>query len=490
MVHQYKLNSYNIIIDTASGSVHSTDGVAYDIIALYSSVLDKTAPTDAEKSLIVSEILRKYPSDPEVTESEILECIEDVRTLVEERKLFSEDRYESLAYSYKNNSNVVKALCLHVAHTCNLNCSYCFASQGKYHGERALMSYEVGKRAFDFLIENSGTRRNLEVDFFGGEPLMNLDVVKRLVKYARSVEKEHGKNFRFTLTTNGLLLDDETIDFLNEEMSNVVLSLDGRPEVHDHFRVDYAGRGSYERIVPLFKKLVEKRAAYEGKTYYLRGTFTHANTDFTEDIFHMADLGFTELSMEPVVCPPDDPYALTDDDLPVLFRQYEILAEEMLKRKKEGRPFTFYHYMLDLKNGPCIYKRITGCGSGTEYMAVTPTGDLYPCHQFVGEPEYLLGNVFDGVNNTAVQDKFRSCNAYARPECRDCWARLYCSGGCAANSYHATGSVNGIYEYGCELFKKRIECAVMMQVAGYGNGVGVSDSAESCEGCSDCTDCE
>ena len=490
MVHQYKLNSYNIIIDTASGSVHSTDEVAYDIIALYSSVSDKTAPTDAEKSLIVSEILKKYPSDPDINEAEILECIEDVRALVEERKLFSEDKYEALAYSYKNNSNVVKALCLHVAHTCNLNCSYCFASQGKYHGERALMSYEVGKRAFDFLIENSGTRRNLEVDFFGGEPLMNLDVVKRLVKYARSVEKEHGKNFRFTLTTNGLLLDDETIDFLNEEMSNVVLSLDGRPEVHDRFRVDYAGRGSYERIVPLFKKLVEKRKAYEGKTYYLRGTFTHANTDFTEDIFHMADLGFTELSMEPVVCPPDDPYALTKEDLPVLFRQYEILAEEMLKRKKEGRPFTFYHYMLDLKNGPCIYKRITGCGSGTEYMAVTPTGDLYPCHQFVGEPEYLLGNVFDGVKNTAVQDKFRSCNAYARPECRDCWARLYCSGGCAANSYHATGSVNGIYEYGCELFKKRIECAVMLQVAGYGSGAGVSDSSESCEGCSDCADCE
>ncbi|MBE6534775.1 MAG: thioether cross-link-forming SCIFF peptide maturase, partial [Ruminococcaceae bacterium] len=304
--------------------------------------------------------------------------------------------------------------------------------------------------------------RNLEVDFFGGEPLMNWDVVKQLVAYARSVEKEHNKNFRFTLTTNGMLIDDEVIDFLNKEMSNVVLSLDGRREVHDLFRKDYAGNGSYDKIIPKFKKLVEAR---EGKNYYMRGTFTHNNVDFTNDIFHMADLGFTELSMEPVVCPPSDPCALTDEDMPKIFEQYEILAKEMLKRKKEGRPFTFYHYMLDLKNGPCIYKRITGCGSGTEYMAVTPWGELFPCHQFVGDPKYSLGNIYDGITNTEIQDGFRSCNAYARTECADCWARLYCSGGCAANSYHATGSINGVYKYGCELFKKRIECAVMMQVA-------------------------
>ena len=324
------------------------------------------------------------------------------------------------------------------------------------------MSFEVGKRAFDFLIENSGTRRNLEVDFFGGEPLMNWDVVKQLVAYARSIEKQHNKNFRFTLTTNGLLIDDEVIDFLNKEMSNVVLSLDGRREVHDLFRKDYAGNGSYDKIVPKFKRLVDARG---GKDYYVRGTFTHNNVDFTNDILHMADLGFTELSMEPVVCAPSDPCALTEEDMPKIFEQYEILAKEMLKRKKEGRPFTFYHYMLDLKNGPCIYKRITGCGSGTEYMAVTPWGELFPCHQFVGDPKYSLGNIYDGITNTAIQDEFRSCNAYARPECADCWARLYCSGGCAANAYHATGSINGVYKYGCELFKKRIECAVMMQVA-------------------------
>ena len=450
MVHQYKLNGYNIILDTASGSVHAVDEVAYDIIEMY-----KTS-SEAE---IISAITAKYA---DVTKDDVLECIDDVKALEDAGKLYSKDEYEELACNYKNNSKVIKALCLHVAHTCNLNCSYCFASQGKYQGDRAIMSYEVGKRAFDFLIENSGSRRNLEVDFFGGEPLMNWDVVKKLVAYARSIEKEHNKNFRFTLTTNGLLIDDEVIDFLNKEMSNVVLSLDGRRDVHDLFRKDYAGNGSYDKIVPKFKKLVEAR---QGKDYYVRGTFTHNNVDFTNDIFHMADLGFTELSMEPVVCAPTDPCALTPEDMPKIFEQYEILAKEMLKRKKEGRPFTFYHYMLDLKNGPCIYKRITGCGSGTEYMAVTPWGELFPCHQFVGDPKYSLGNIYDGVTNVEIQEGFRSCNAYARPECADCWARLYCSGGCAANSYHATGSINGIYEYGCELFKKRIECAVMMQVA-------------------------
>ncbi|MBQ4631259.1 MAG: thioether cross-link-forming SCIFF peptide maturase [Clostridia bacterium] len=453
MVHQYKLNGYNIVLDTASGSVHLVDEVAYDIISMYK---------EKSRDEIVSEICTKYKDYDDVNEAEVDECLSDIKALEEGKKLWSEDVYEQLAKDYKNNSNVVKALCLHVAHTCNLNCSYCFASQGKYQGDRALMSFEVGKQAFDFLIANSGSRKNLEVDFFGGEPLMNWDVVVKLVEYARSVEKQHNKNFRFTLTTNGVLLDDDKFDFINKEMSNVVLSLDGRPEIHDHFRKDYNGNGSYDLILPKFKKLVESR---NGKNYYMRGTFTHNNTDFTNDIIHMADMGFTELSMEPVVCPPGDSYALTNDDLPTLFEQYEILAKEMIKRKKAGKPFTFYHYMLDLKNGPCIYKRITGCGSGTEYMAVTPWGDLYPCHQFVGDEKYCLGNIWDGVTKKDVQDEFRSCNAYARPECKECWAKLYCSGGCAANSYHATGSISGVYEYGCELFKKRIECAIMMQIA-------------------------
>ncbi len=450
MVHQYKLNGYDIVLDTASGSVHLVDDVAYDIIEMYKS----RTPDE-----ICAAVCAKYP---EVTREDVLECLDDIAALEAAHKLFTPDDYEELAGEYKERSKVIKALCLHVAHTCNLNCSYCFASQGKYHGERALMSFEVGRRALDFLIENSGTRRNLEVDFFGGEPLMNWQVVKDLVAYARSIEKDAGKNFRFTLTTNGVLLDDEVTEFCNREMHNVVLSLDGRKEVNDRFRVDVAGNGSYERIVPNFQRFV---AARGDKSYYMRGTYTHYNPDFTNDLFHMADLGFTELSMEPVVCAPGDPCALTEEDFPVLCEQYELLAKDMLRRWREGKPITFYHYMIDLKHGPCIYKRVSGCGSGTEYMAVTPWGELFPCHQFVGDPKYSLGNIWDGVTNTAAQDEFRACNAYSRPDCKDCWARLYCSGGCAANSYHATGSIGGVYEYGCRLFKKRIECAIMLQAA-------------------------
>lgn len=453
MIHQYKLNGYNIVLDVFSGSVHTVDDLAYDIISMY-----KEKSTDE----IVSSMLSKYSEDSSIDKDEILQVIEDIKELEENGKLFTEDEYKDLAFDFKNNNTVIKALCLHVSHTCNLNCEYCFASQGKYHGDRALMSFEVGKRAIDFLVENSGTRKNLEVDFFGGEPLMNWEVVKQIVAYARSIEKEKNKNFRFTLTTNGVLIDDEVIDFANKEMHNVVLSLDGRKEVHDRLRKTINGKGSYDTIVPKFQEFVKRRG---DKGYYIRGTFTHNNTDFTNDIFHMADLGFTQLSMEPVVCSPDDSYALTYDDLPVIFEQYEILAKYMLEREKQGKPITFYHYMIDLTGGPCIYKRISGCGSGTEYMAVTPWGELYPCHQFVGDPKYSLGNIYDGVTNKNVQNEFKMCNAYARPECKDCWAKLYCSGGCAANAYHATGSVTGVYKYGCELFKKRMECAIMMKAA-------------------------
>ena len=454
MVHQYKLNGYNIVLDSCSGSIHAVDEVAYDIIEKYK----QERPEE-----IVRELLVKYADREDVTEEELYACIADVAALEKAGKLFTPDTFADMAGTFKERSgDVVKALCLHVAHTCNLNCSYCFASQGKYHGDRALMPFEVGKRALDFLIEHSGHRTNLEVDFFGGEPLMNWDVVKQLVAYARTQEEPHHKKFRFTLTTNGMLIDDDVIDFANREMSNVVLSLDGRKEIHDRLRVDYAGKGSYERIVPRFQKLVASRG---GKNYYMRGTFTHANPDFTKDVFHMADLGFTELSMEPVVCAPGDPAALTPEDLEIVKEQYELLAKDMLRREKEGKPITFYHYMLDLTGGPCVYKRISGCGSGTEYMAVTPWGDLYPCHQFVGEEKYKLGNIWDGVTNTALREDFRACNAYARKECDDCWARLYCSGGCADNAYHATGSIRGVYEAGCELFKKRIECAIMMKVA-------------------------
>ena len=454
MIHRYKLGGLCIVLDVYSGSVHVVEEVAYDMIGMY-----ETATRDE----IVRAMLEKYPHHPEVTEAELLDCCDQIARLKEMGKLFTPDTFAPMAGELKaRTSGVVKALCLHVAHTCNLNCSYCFASQGNYHGDRAVMSFEVGKQALDFLMANSPGRRNLEVDFFGGEPLMNFDVVKQLVAYAREEEKKHGKNFRFTLTTNGLLIDDDVIDFANKEMSNVVLSLDGRKSVHDRYRVDYAGNGSWERIVPKFQKMVEARGH---QNYYMRGTFTHANPDFLEDIREMLRLGFTELSMEPVVCDPSDPAALTEEDLPIVLAQYEELAQLMLQRHREGKPFTFYHYMLDLKGGPCIYKRISGCGSGTEYMAVTPWGDLYPCHQFVGEEAFLLGNVWDGVTNPAVRDSFAACNVYTRPECADCWAKLYCSGGCAANAYHATGSINGVYAYGCELFRKRMECAIMLEVA-------------------------
>ena len=452
MVHLYKLNGYNIVLDVFSGSVHAVDDVAFDAISMY----ETHTPEEIKKVL-----LEKY-KDEGITSEDLDEVLSDIAELKEGGKLFTEDQYADKAFDFKNRHTEIKALCLHVAHTCNLNCTYCFAAQGKYHGERALMSFETGKRALDFLVENSGKRRNLEVDFFGGEPLMNFEVVKQLVAYARSIEDKCGKHFRFTLTTNGVLLDDEVTEFANRECHNVVLSLDGRKEVHDRLRKTINDKGSYDTIVPKFQKFVKARG---DKGYYVRGTFTHNNTDFTNDIFHMADLGFTELSMEPVVCAPGEEYALTEEDLPVLFEQYEILAKEMLRREREGRPFTFYHYMLDLTGGPCIYKRISGCGSGTEYLAVTPWGELYPCHQFVGDPKYSMGNIWDGVTNKALQDEFKLCNAYARPDCKDCWAKLYCSGGCAANAYHATGSITGTYHYGCELFKKRIECAIMLKVA-------------------------
>lgn len=450
MIHQYQLNGFNIVLDTYSGAVHCVDNLSYDIIEQYE---------EKSKEEIKKEMLQKYQN---LTKQEIEETIEEIENLKKEGKLFSKDIYEGQNLDLKKRDSVVKALCLHIAHTCNLNCEYCFAGQGKYHGEDALMSFEVGKQALDFLVKNSGSRKNLEVDFFGGEPLVNFEVVKQLVQYARSIEVENNKHFRFTLTTNGVLLNDDVIDFLNQEMDNVVLSLDGRKEVHDKLRKNINGQGSYDIIVPKFKNFVEKRG---NKEYYMRGTFTRGNLDFTNDIFHMADLGFKELSMEPVVASPDKDYALKEEDLDKIYEQYEILAKEMIARKQKGNPFAFYHYMIDLSGGPCIYKRITGCGSGTEYLAVTPNGDFYPCHQFVGDKKFLMGNIKEGITNTELRNEFKLCNAYSREECKNCWAKLYCSGGCSANAYHATGSINQVYEYGCKMFKKRIECAIMVKVA-------------------------
>lgn len=452
LIHQYQLNGYNIVIDVFSASVHVTDELAYEAIHL----LD-LGKSEAEARAELSE---KFPK---AAEEDIHDCFSDIHELMEQHKLFSRDIFQNIAGKLKRKNPVVKAMCLLVAHRCNLNCSYCFASQGNFRGQEGLMSLETGKRALDYLIEHSGNRRNLEVDFFGGEPLVNFRVCRDLVSYARSIEKKHNKNFRFTLTTNGINLTDDVIEWANRECYNVVLSLDGRKEVNDRFRVDQAGNGSYDRIVPNFQKLVKRRT--EG-SYYMRGTFSHYNPDFTNDIFHMADdLGFNELSMEPVVAGPGDPCALTAEDTELVKQQYEILARDMIRRKKEGKPITFYHYMLDLSEGPCVYKRLAGCGSGSEYLAVTASGDLYPCHQFVNDPAYKMGNIYDGIRRQDLSEEFQSLNIYSRKECQSCWARMYCAGGCSANALHATGNIHGVYELGCELFRKRMECAIMLQAA-------------------------
>ncbi|SMG29579.1 thioether cross-link-forming SCIFF peptide maturase [Paenibacillus aquistagni] len=448
MIHQYQLNGYNIVMDTYSGSVHVVDDLAYEIIALYEH-------TSRE------EIVRLM-KEKHVAEESIRETLSAIEELITHGQLFTQDPYEKLADQLKSRTTYVKALCLNVAHTCNLSCEYCFASQGKYNGDRAIMSVEVGQRAIDFLLEHSGHHRNLDIDFFGGEPLMAWKVVKQIVAYARSKEQEYKKNFRFTFTTNGMLLDDEVTEFLNQEMYNVVLSLDGRKDVHDKLRTTVTGKGSYDHIVPKFQRFVQQRG---DKEYYVRGTFTGNNVDFTNDIFHIADLGFDKLSMEPVICDPKEPYALTEKDLPEIYHQYEILANEMIKRNEQGTGFTFYHYMLDLSDGPCIQKRITGCGSGTEYLAVTPWGELFPCHQFVGDEAYSMGNIWEGITRPDLQCQFRENSCYSKSECKECWAKLYCSGGCPANALHATGSINGIYEFSCDVFRKRVECSMMAKVA-------------------------
>ena len=462
MIHQYINNGYYIVMDVNSGSVHSVDPVFYDavqVLAEEAKIPDMEKPEKLPKeavTLVRERLSGKYP------DTEVAEVLEDIQELIDMEQLFTEDIYKEYVADFKKRKTVVKALCLHIAHDCNLACRYCFAEEGEYHGRRALMSYEVGKKALDFLIANSGNRQHLEVDFFGGEPLMNWDVVKRLVEYGRSQEKEHNKKFRFTLTTNGVLLNDEIMEFCNKEMSNVVLSLDGRKEVNDHMRPFRNGKGSYDLIVPKFQKFAELRG---DKDYFVRGTFTNKNLDFGEDVLHYADLGFKKMSMEPVVAEPTEDYAIREEDLPQILAEYDRLAAEYVKRHKEGRGFTFFHFMVDLKQGPCVAKRLSGCGSGTEYLAVTPWGDLYPCHQFVGKEEFLLGNVDTGVTNTAIRDEFKLCNVYAKEKCKDCFARFYCSGGCAANSYNFHGSITDAYDIGCEMQKKRIECAVMIKAA-------------------------
>lgn len=462
MIHQYKNNGYNIVLDVNSGMVHVVDDVTYDMIALLN---EKT------KEEIVETLLEKYegklPGEDgvclsgEAAQKELEGIYEELQQMIADGSLDSKAEYEPFIQQFSKRETVVKALCLHIAHDCNLACRYCFAEEGEYHGRRALMSYEVGKQALDFLIANSGTRKHLEVDFFGGEPLMNWEVVKQLVAYGREQEKLHNKEFRFTLTTNGVLLNDEIMEFANKEMSNVVLSIDGRKEVHDFMRPFRKGAGSYDLIVPKFQKLAESRNQTD---YYVRGTFTHYNTDFAKDVIHLSELGFEQISVEPVVAAPEDSYALTEEDIPKLLDQYDELAKYILERRK-SKWINFFHFMLDLSGGPCVYKRLSGCGSGTEYLAVTPWGDLYPCHQFVGNEKFLMGDVYKGVTNTELREEFKQCNVYAKEDCKNCFAKFFCSGGCAANAYNFNGTIRSVYKEGCELQRKRVECAIMIQVA-------------------------
>lgn len=469
MIHTYSLNGFNIAVDAASGAVHAVDELAYDVI----NRIDEKGPDDVYSDPdIRSELAYAVAKEYGITSDEVMETIEDIEGLRKEGLLWSEDPFEEAASEIKLKQSVLKAICLHVAHGCNMDCEYCFAGKGDYSGKSGIMDLETGKRALDFLVENSGSRRNLEVDFFGGEPMINWDVCKELVAYGRELEKKHDKKFNFTLTTNGVLIDEDVIEFSNREMNNVVLSLDGRKETHDRMRHSKSGEGTYDRIINNFKALVNSRTDTEkaeerrSSEYYMRGTYTAYNKDFASDVLAMADMGFKETSIEPVVSDPDVPYALHEEDLPELFKEYERLAAEMLEREKRGEGFNFYHYTLDLTGGPCIYKRVAGCGVATEYLAVTPDGDLYPCHQFVGDDEMIVGNIYEGITHPKTVEIFTGGNnVYTRDKCRDCWARLYCAGGCAANNYHSNGDINKVYEFGCRLHRKRIECALMLAAA-------------------------
>ena len=445
MIHKYSFNGMFIVLDVNSGAVHIVDELVYDILDYY---------RETETQDIIEKLSQKY------TEDEIKSGIAELDELVAQRMLFVPDTYSAVVPFVQKREPVVKALCLHIAHDCNLKCKYCFAEEGEYHGKRELMSAEVGKKAIDMLIRSSGARKNLEIDFFGGEPLMNFDVVKEIVEYARSLEAQHNKNFRFTITTNGILLDDEKLEYINQNMHNLVLSIDGRKEVNDRMRPRAGGQGSYDNIVPKFQKAAESRNQTD---YYVRGTFTRHNLDFSEDVMHLADLGFKQISVEPVVADLSEDYAIRKEDLPAIFKEYENLTNKIKKSREDGKWFNFFHFMIDLTGGPCVIKRLVGCGSGTEYLAVSPSGDLYPCHQFVGMPDFKLGTVDTGVTNTAVRQKFENCNVYNKPACKECWARFYCSGGCVANSYNTHGDLVSPYEIGCEMQKKRIDCAIYLK---------------------------
>jgi uncharacterized protein len=444
-IYKFKNQGMNFVLDVNSGAIHVVDDVVYDILDF-----------DIEdENNIILKLKDRYPLN------EINEGIFEIKELIDNELLFTEDVYKNIVDN-DNSTSYIKAMCLNIAHDCNLRCKYCFASEGDYKGKRELMSPEVGKKAIDFVIKNSGPRHNIEIDLFGGEPLMNFDAVKEIVNYARSQEKQNNKNIRFTITTNAVLLSDDIIDYIDSNMGNVVLSIDGRKEINDKIRLRCDGTGTYDSILPKIKKMVEKRQ--NGKQYYVRGTFTRENTDFYNDVVALADEGFKEISIEPVVLESESKLSLREEDLPVIFQQYDKITEELIRRKNEGNEFKFYHFAIDLNGGPCVYKRISGCGAGHEYVAVTPSGEIYPCHQFVGNSEFIMGNVFDGLIDKKISDVFKSGHIYNKPECLKCWARFYCSGGCQANNYNFNKDIHIPYKLGCEMMKKRVECAIALKV--------------------------
>jgi len=444
MIHKFKHNGVYIVLDINSGAVHVVDEMLYEILDYY--------PKN-ELEVTVEKLADKYE------EKALRDAIMEIDELIKAEQLFCEDKYIQ-DLNFQTRTPVIKAMCLHIAHDCNIRCKYCFASQGDFQGDRSLMSYETGKKALDFLVAKSGNRRNLEVDFFGGEPLMNFEVVKKLVDYGRSLEEANNKRFRFTLTTNGVLLSDDTIDYVNKNMENVVLSIDGRKEINDLMRYTISGDGTYDLIIPKFKKLIDSRG---DKSYYVRGTFTHFNTDFSKDVLHLADLGFKNTSVEPVVAEPEHDYALRDQDLETIFEQYEILAEELINRKNTEKEFSFFHFMLDLSQGPCVVKRLTGCGAGSEYVAITPEGEIYPCHQFVGDEKFKMGDLHKETYDNTLSLEFKNAHVYSKEKCKECWAKFYCSGGCHANAYNFNHDINIPYEIGCEMERKRLECSLYIQ---------------------------
>lgn len=448
MIHKFKAKDICILLDTNSGGVHVIDDVTFDLLDHAEPPFEKECPKN------VMDILKEN-----YTEEEIKEAYADILELYDNKLLYSDDVYGD--YSKTVVESPIKAMCLHISHDCNLRCKYCFASTGDFGKGRKLMPFEVGKAAIDFLLEKSVGRENLEVDFFGGEPLMNFDVVKQIVEYARSKEEEYHKNFRFTITTNGMLLDDDTIDYINKEMYNVVLSIDGRKEVNDRMRVRVDGSGCYDRILPKFKKLVDGRG---DKEYYVRGTYTKYNLDFSEDVMHLYEAGFDEISVEPVIESPEEAYAITEEDLDQIYAEYDKLVDRIGAIRKSGKHINFFHFMIDLDQGPCVIKRLRGCGSGNEYVSITPDGDIYPCHQFVGHDEYKMGNIEKGTFNNDIKKEFAGCHVYSKPACQECWARFYCSGGCNANNFVFNGDIHKAYELSCKIQRKRIECAILMKV--------------------------